>query len=173
MCVCKLLQSCLSDPMDCRPPGSSVHGFSRQQHWSGLPCPPPGDLPDPGIKPRSPASHSLLSEPPGKPQSTRVSSLSLLQGIFPTQEWNWGLLHFKQIFYQLSYYWATISLLKEQQGREGQFPVSHQEQEHRTQLCTSQQSLPATKGCTPQPHKHLAFLQALWAHFLALLMMKL
>ena len=28
-------------------------GFSRQEHWSGLPCPPPGDLPDPGIKPRS------------------------------------------------------------------------------------------------------------------------
>ena len=30
-------------------------GFSRQEHWSRLPCPPPGDLPDPGIKPRSPA----------------------------------------------------------------------------------------------------------------------
>ncbi|KAM7229927.1 hypothetical protein CapIbe_018646, partial [Capra ibex] len=30
-------------------------GFSRQVYWSGLPCPPPGDLPDPGIKPRSPA----------------------------------------------------------------------------------------------------------------------
>ena len=31
-------------------------GFSRQESWSGLPCPPPGDLPDPGIKPVSPAS---------------------------------------------------------------------------------------------------------------------
>ena len=30
-------------------------GFSRQEYWSGLPCPPPGDLPDPGIKPGSPA----------------------------------------------------------------------------------------------------------------------
>ena len=30
-------------------------GFSRQEDWSGLPCPPPGDLPDPGIEPRSPA----------------------------------------------------------------------------------------------------------------------
>ena len=30
-------------------------GFSRQEHWSGLPFPPPGDLPDPGIKPMSPA----------------------------------------------------------------------------------------------------------------------
>ena len=44
-------------------------GFSRQEYWSGLLCPPPGDLPDPGFKPRSPALHtdSLPSEPPGNP----------------------------------------------------------------------------------------------------------
>jgi len=36
--------------MDCCPPGSSVHGFSRQEYWSGLPFPSPGDLPDSGIK---------------------------------------------------------------------------------------------------------------------------
>ena len=43
-------------------------GFSWQEYWSGLPCPPPGDLPHPGIKPRSPAlqADSLPSEPPGK-----------------------------------------------------------------------------------------------------------
>ena len=43
-------------------------GFPRQEYWSGLPCPPPGDLPDPGIIPRAPAlqADSLLSEPPGK-----------------------------------------------------------------------------------------------------------
>ena len=43
-------------------------GFSRQEYWSGLPCPPPGDLLDPGIEPRSPAllADSLPSEPPGK-----------------------------------------------------------------------------------------------------------
>ena len=43
-------------------------GFSRQEYWSGLPFPSPGDLPDPGIEPRSPALQvdSLLSEPPGK-----------------------------------------------------------------------------------------------------------
>ena len=47
-------------------------GFSRQEHWSGLPFPSPGDLPDPGIKPRSPAlqAYSLLTEPPGKPMVT-------------------------------------------------------------------------------------------------------
>ena len=46
-------------------------GFSRLEYWSGLPCPPPGDLPDPGIKLGSPAlqADSLLSEPPGKPTS--------------------------------------------------------------------------------------------------------
>ena len=44
-------------------------GFSRQDYWSGLPCPPEGDLPDPGIEPRSPALQvdSLPCEPPGKP----------------------------------------------------------------------------------------------------------
>ena len=44
-------------------------GFSRQEYWSGLPCPPPGDLPNPGIQPRSLALQvvSLPSEPPGKP----------------------------------------------------------------------------------------------------------
>ena len=43
--------------------------FSRQEYWYGLPFSSPGDLPDPGIEPRSPAlqADSLLSEPPGKP----------------------------------------------------------------------------------------------------------
>ena len=43
--------------------------FSRQEYWSGLPCPPPEDLPYPRIEPRSPAlqADSLPSEPPGKP----------------------------------------------------------------------------------------------------------
>ena len=46
-------------------------GFSRQEYWSGLPFPSPGDLPDPGIKPRSPAlqADALTSAPPGRPQS--------------------------------------------------------------------------------------------------------
>ena len=43
--------------------------FSRQEYWSGLPFPSPGDLPDPGIEPGSPTlqADALLSEPPGKP----------------------------------------------------------------------------------------------------------
>ena len=46
-------------------------GFSRQEHWSRLPYPPPGDLLNPGIEPKSPTlqADSLSSEPPGKPQS--------------------------------------------------------------------------------------------------------
>ena len=47
-------------------------GFSRQEYWTGLPCPSPGDLPNPGIQPRSPAlqADSLLSEPPRKAKPT-------------------------------------------------------------------------------------------------------
>ena len=48
-------------------------------------------------------SASLLFESPGKPKNTAVGSLSLLQGIFPTQESNWGLLHCRRILHQLSY----------------------------------------------------------------------
>ena len=46
-------------------------GFSRQGYWSGWPCPPAGDLPNPDTEPRSPAlqADSLPSEPPGKPSS--------------------------------------------------------------------------------------------------------
>ena len=44
-------------------------GFSRQEYWSGLPCPPPGDRPNPGIKPASPALAGgfFTTEPSGKP----------------------------------------------------------------------------------------------------------
>ena len=56
-------------PLDCSPRSSSLSmGFSSQEYWSGLPFPSPGDLPNPGIEPRSPALHTdaLTSEPPGK-----------------------------------------------------------------------------------------------------------
>ena len=66
---------------------------------------PSGDLPNPGIELRSPTLQvdSLLTEQPGKPKNTGVGSLSLLQGIFPTQELNQGFLHCRRILYQLSY----------------------------------------------------------------------
>ena len=54
--LCLVTQSCptLCSPMDCSPPGFSPWGFSRQEYWNGLPFPSPGDLPNPGIKPRYP-----------------------------------------------------------------------------------------------------------------------
>ena len=62
-------------------PGTVAHQaplsmqFSRQEYWSGLPFPSPGDLPNPGVKPRSPAlqADSLPSESPGKPMRKRVT----------------------------------------------------------------------------------------------------
>ena len=60
-------------------------GFSRQEYWSGLPFPSPGDLPNPGIEPRSPAlqAYALTSEPPGKPSHHYLHYLhhSLTSGV--------------------------------------------------------------------------------------------
>ena len=57
----KLLQYCptLCDPMDCSPPGSSVHGIFQTRILEWIACPSPGDLPDPGIEPASLMSPSL------------------------------------------------------------------------------------------------------------------
>ena len=134
-------------------------GFSKQEYWSGLPCPPPGNLPDPGIEPVSLMSsavargffttralweaqnlsntqrssrwqtdsfraqawtwiqksdsypvvsdslqpHGLYSPWTSPGQNTGVGSLSLLQGIFPTQGSNPGLPHCRWILYQLNH----------------------------------------------------------------------
>ena len=62
MCVCMCACSVLSDflsPVDCSLLGFSSMGFSRQEYWSGLPCPSPGDLSDPGIEPASFTSPAL------------------------------------------------------------------------------------------------------------------
>ena len=68
----EVAQSCqtLCDPMDCSLPGSSVP-VSKQEYWSGLSFPSPGDLPNPGIEPGSPVlqADALPSEPPGKSSS--------------------------------------------------------------------------------------------------------
>ena len=60
----KLLQGCLilCNPMDCTHQGPLFMGFSRQEYWSGWPCPPPGDPPDPEIEPASPMSLALAGE---------------------------------------------------------------------------------------------------------------
>ena len=58
------------DPMDCSPSGCSVHGIPRQEYWTGLLFPSPGDLLHSGIKFMSPALAGgfFTTEPPGKPK---------------------------------------------------------------------------------------------------------
>ena len=64
--------------MDCSSPGSSVE-FSKQEYWSGMPFPSPGDLTNPGIEPRSPSlqADSLPSQPPEKPSSSNYENAML------------------------------------------------------------------------------------------------
>ena len=79
--------------------------FSRPETGVGSLSLLQGNLPNPGIEPRSPTLQvdSLPAEPQEKPNNTGVGSLSLLQQIFLTQESNWGLLHCRQIVYQLNH----------------------------------------------------------------------
>ena len=123
------LRLTLCDPMDCSPPGSSVHGIlqARILEWVAI-CFSRGSS-NPGIKPGSPIlqANSLPSEPPGSEseshlvvsnslrphglysswnslgQNTGVGNLSLLQGIFPTQGSNPDLQHCRPILYLLSH----------------------------------------------------------------------
>ena len=107
--LCLVAQLCptLCNPMDCSPPGSSVHGDSPGKNTRvGCHAPLQGVFPSQRLNPgRSPSlqDDSLPSEPPGKPKNTGLGSLSLLQGIFPIQESNCGILHCRWILYQLSY----------------------------------------------------------------------
>ena len=107
LCCARLLcrVPLFATPWTVAPPAPLSMGFSRTDYQSELSCPPPGDLPDPGLKPISPTlqADSLLSEPNGKPTNTGVGNLSLLQGHFATQRLNPDLLHCRQIPYQLSY----------------------------------------------------------------------
>ena len=72
----EVAQSCLTlcNPMDYGLPGPVSLEFSSQECWSGLSFPTPGDLPNPGVEPGSPAlqADSLPSEPPGKPLESRL-----------------------------------------------------------------------------------------------------
>ena len=69
VCVCSVMSDSATSGTVARQAPLSM-GFSRQEYWSGLPFPSPGDLPNPGIEPRSPAlqANSLLSKTTGKPQ---------------------------------------------------------------------------------------------------------
>ena len=105
MYVCVVLylvtQSCstLCEPMDFRTPGFSVHGIlqARMLEWVSMPS-SRGIFPT-RAQPRSPTLQVdyLPSVPPGKPPNTKMGSLSLLQGIFLSQELNQGLQHCRWI----------------------------------------------------------------------------
>ena len=95
----KLFQSCptLCDPMNYSPPCSSVHGILQARIWeSRLPCPSPGDLPEPGIKPRSLMSPALASRfftasTTGKPPFlVQKQDLRFFFPIFSSQWFHWG-----------------------------------------------------------------------------------
>ena len=80
--LCLVTQSCLPlcNPMDSSLPGFSVHGeFSRQEYWSGLPCPPPGDLPSLGLNSGLPHCRQILYRLnyQGSPQAAIISSKML------------------------------------------------------------------------------------------------
>ena len=122
----------LSHPMDCSPPGSSVHGFSRQEYWSGVPLPSPflshalyqmsvcylyffcpgnsilvcvlvAQLCPTLCDPMECSPTRLLCPWNSPDKSTEVGSPSILQEIFLTQGSNLVLLHYKQILYRLSH----------------------------------------------------------------------
>ena len=82
--LCLVAQLCLTlcHPLDCSPPGSSVHGILQARVLAWVACLPLRGLPDPGIKPRSPALqvHSLPSEPPGGGGTWEIS--------VPSGSWN-------------------------------------------------------------------------------------
>ena len=88
-CSCSVSQT-LCDPMDCSPPGSSVHGFSRQEYCSRLPFPPPGIFPTQGSNPGF-----LHCSHQGGP-SVLLRSLNFLLGGKSLQQeaecWNWVIL---------------------------------------------------------------------------------
>ena len=76
-CLVTSVMSNSGDPMECGPPGSSVHGILQARMLEWVACPPPGDLPDSGIQPLSLASPalqagSLPTEPPGMPTFTHT-----------------------------------------------------------------------------------------------------
>ena len=82
----EVTQSCptLCNAVDCSSPQAPLSmGFSRQEYWSGLPFPSPGDLSNPGIEPRSPAlqAGSLTSERPGKPTTLKSGLINFFTSI--------------------------------------------------------------------------------------------
>ena len=109
------------------PPGSSVHGILQERilEWKAIPFFNGSSQPEDWILVSHITSRFFTSEPPGKPKNTGLGSLFLLQGIFPTQELNQGLLCCRWILYQLSYqeslHRSSLSCVTNRESRTLQF----------------------------------------------------
>ena len=79
-------------------------GVSRQEYWSGLPCPPPGDLPNPGIESRHCRQILYCLSHQASPRILKWVVCPFSRGIFPTQEVNWCFRHQARILE-----WVTLS----------------------------------------------------------------
>ena len=121
LCCAQLLQLCptLCNLWTVASQAPLSMGISRQEYWSGLLCPPPGDLPDPGTEPVSPASlalraSSLPTEPLGKPIKDTTSSL--LEDFY--KQWQVEdsniyicyLAEFYLILFKNFFYWNIVDL---------------------------------------------------------------
>ena len=101
----------LCDPINCSPPGSTVHGGSPARMLEGVAMPSSRESAQPGTQVPHVAG-GFFTEPPGNSRNTGVGSPSLLHGIFPTCETNQGLLHCRQIPYKLSYQTSPVIQIK-------------------------------------------------------------
>ena len=113
----------LCDPMDCSPPGLSVHGISRQEYLSGLSFPSPVDLPDPGIKLRSPTlqADTLTSEPPGKPKFSHQSVSQSVQLLSRVLQFATPWITARQASLSITNTWSSLRLM----SIESVMPSSH------------------------------------------------
>ena len=112
ICACSVAQSSptLCDPMDCSPPGSSVHGIFQARILEWVAISSPGDLPDPGVKRVSPVSPSLS----GTLFTTELSGKSSLALIIAFQVftiYDWLVHHLDSIdraFHHHKFYWTLL-----------------------------------------------------------------
>ena len=132
---CSVVSDSFATPWTVARQASLSMGFSRQENWSGLPHPPPGDLPNPGTETRSPAlqADSLSSEPPGKPVTTDGPQFIMVWlSVFSfTILWKWcvssrnGTPSFESWSFPGKGPVVCSSLLMPGSGSELQVPVSH------------------------------------------------
>ena len=116
----EVAQSCptLCDPMDCSLPAPPSMEFSRQEYWSWLLFPSPGDLPNPGIEPGSPTlqADALPSEPPGMP----LKKFFFNQSIWLSDTAGW----LTQFPFSIQFFLATFQAKIDTWQNSGQWDIS-------------------------------------------------